>query len=81
MADKIGRNAPCPCGSGKKYKNCCMNKAQTMPLYQKLLIGVIVAVLAVGVFRMFVTFRSMEPGSGTGPGPGKVWSEEHQHWH
>lgn len=20
---KIGRNAPCPCGSGKKYKNCC----------------------------------------------------------
>lgn len=22
----IGRNDPCPCGSGKKYKNCCMNK-------------------------------------------------------
>lgn len=21
---KIGRNAPCPCGSGKKFKNCCM---------------------------------------------------------
>jgi SWIM/SEC-C metal-binding protein len=21
----IGRNAPCPCGSGKKYKHCCMN--------------------------------------------------------
>lgn len=21
--DKIGRNAPCPCGSGKKYKQCC----------------------------------------------------------
>ena len=20
---KIGRNAPCPCGSGKKYKRCC----------------------------------------------------------
>ena len=20
---KIGRNSPCPCGSGKKYKNCC----------------------------------------------------------
>jgi len=20
---KIPRNAPCPCGSGKKYKNCC----------------------------------------------------------
>jgi preprotein translocase subunit SecA len=24
---KLGRNAPCPCGSGKKYKNCC-GKAQ-----------------------------------------------------
>lgn len=23
---KIGRNAPCPCGSGKKYKYCCMSK-------------------------------------------------------
>lgn len=23
---KVGRNAPCPCGSGKKYKNCCGNK-------------------------------------------------------
>ncbi len=22
---KIGRNAPCPCGSGKKYKHCCMD--------------------------------------------------------
>ncbi len=23
---KLGRNDPCPCGSGKKYKKCCMNK-------------------------------------------------------
>jgi hypothetical protein len=23
-APKIGRNAPCPCGSGKKYKQCCL---------------------------------------------------------
>ncbi|PCI50029.1 MAG: hypothetical protein COB51_03555 [Moraxellaceae bacterium] len=22
---KIGRNAPCPCGSGKKYKHCCLS--------------------------------------------------------
>jgi uncharacterized protein YecA (UPF0149 family) len=20
---KVGRNEPCPCGSGKKYKRCC----------------------------------------------------------
>ncbi len=24
--EKTGRNAPCPCGSGKKYKKCCLNK-------------------------------------------------------
>ena len=24
---KIGRNDPCPCGSGKKYKNCCGKNA------------------------------------------------------
>ncbi|MHC4946545.1 MAG: YecA family protein, partial [Planctomycetota bacterium] len=24
--DKVGRNAPCPCGSGKKYKKCCLGK-------------------------------------------------------
>ncbi|TWU19071.1 preprotein translocase subunit SecA [Allorhodopirellula heiligendammensis] len=23
---RIGRNSPCPCGSGKKYKSCCMRK-------------------------------------------------------
>jgi len=23
---KIGRNEPCPCGSGKKYKKCCLQK-------------------------------------------------------
>jgi membrane protein implicated in regulation of membrane protease activity len=23
---KVGRNAPCPCGSGKKYKFCCLTK-------------------------------------------------------
>ncbi len=23
---KVGRNDPCPCGSGRKYKNCCLGK-------------------------------------------------------
>jgi hypothetical protein len=25
---KIGRNIPCPCGSGKKYKHCCLARVQ-----------------------------------------------------
>lgn len=27
---KIGRNDPCPCGSGKKYKKCCMGKERIL---------------------------------------------------
>lgn len=27
-AGSVGRNDPCPCGSGKKYKECCMGKDQ-----------------------------------------------------
>ncbi len=27
---KIGRNTPCPCGSGKKYKRCCQLKDEEM---------------------------------------------------
>ncbi|NGX42932.1 MAG: hypothetical protein K940chlam7_01221 [Chlamydiae bacterium] len=26
MTSKVGRNDPCPCGSGKKYKQCCWKK-------------------------------------------------------
>ena len=29
---KIRRNDPCPCGSGKKYKKCCLNKTEEQQL-------------------------------------------------
>jgi len=32
---KIGRNAPCPCGSGKKYKRCCLPKHNATPSSEK----------------------------------------------
>lgn len=33
MNEKIGRNDPCPCGSGKKYKQCCLkNSSAGRPL-------------------------------------------------
>ena len=28
---KVGRNDPCPCGSGKKYKKCCIGKPEITP--------------------------------------------------
>ena len=27
VGKKVGRNEPCPCGSGKKYKKCCGREA------------------------------------------------------
>ena len=36
MNKKLGRNDPCPCGSGKKYKKCCLgNSRNEVPLPQK----------------------------------------------
>jgi tetratricopeptide (TPR) repeat protein len=33
VENKIGRNDPCPCGSGKKYKKCCLNSANGKKAY------------------------------------------------
>jgi hypothetical protein len=30
---KIGRNDPCPCGSGKKFKKCCLNRSRQGGLF------------------------------------------------
>src|SRR6185437_13113496 len=31
LTTKIGRNDPCPCGSGKKYKRCCIGNKNPRP--------------------------------------------------
>ena len=44
MSERAGRNDPCPCGSGKKYKKCCYQKDQgkgTTPALTKRAIKVI----------------------------------------
>jgi len=32
MSSKTGRNDPCPCGSGQKYKRCCLARAEAARL-------------------------------------------------
>lgn len=40
MGEKIGRNEPCPCGSGKKYKKCCgQNESIDFSLPEDMLTG------------------------------------------
>ncbi len=32
QSERVGRNQPCPCGSGKKFKFCCSQKAKVLSL-------------------------------------------------
>ena len=71
---KAGRNDPCPCGSGRKYKKCCELKGTRRTSYT-LLIAVGGAVLA-AIIIAFAQFTSDRENV-----PGRVWSAEHGHYH
>jgi len=43
----ISRNAPCPCGSGKKYKHCCLGKPIALARGKRRLIAVLAMVAVV----------------------------------
>jgi hypothetical protein len=35
MFTMVGRNEPCPCGSGRKYKKCCLSKHEEEELLRQ----------------------------------------------
>ena len=74
---KVGRNDPCPCGSGVKYKRCCALKGDVLidsPRKSPSLRWVLIAVLVVGG-AVALSFGGQDSGSNL------VWSAEHGHWH
>jgi hypothetical protein len=74
----IGRNEPCPCGSGLKYKRCCALKKGKASLGSRVTLSLIGLMLLGGA--LFMLFSLDELGSGSVV-PTRVWSEEHGHWH
>jgi hypothetical protein len=74
----VGRNAPCPCGSGKKYKRCCISKSRKTSLGGWVTLSAVGLMLAAGAIIMFSSFKHLDDEP---TGPRKVWSEEHGHWH
>jgi hypothetical protein len=66
-----GRNDPCPCGSGKKFKQCCSSKQHrpSRALVAMLIAGVILAIIV-------IVSIARRPSSS-----GQVWSPEHGHYH
>ncbi len=74
---RVGRNDPCSCGSGKKFKKCCeakvgRSRGATMMavLVGLILVGGLAAVVA--NFTTDVTHTAKSSG---------VWSPEHGHYH
>jgi len=84
---EVGRNDPCPCGSGKKYKNCHQKLESTKGSRNKTyLIGLIVLIFIIIAIANLIIDLKQSKGSTSarpdGPAPaGKVWSEEHGHYH
>jgi hypothetical protein len=91
-----GRNDACPCGSGKKFKNCCVDKGSGISKGLLLLIAAVVTIAAIGIVPFVLGDREEGETRSTlagpapvarrtpqpGPAPaGKVWSPEHGHWH
>ncbi len=64
MSSQIGRNDPCPCGSGKKYKNCCYKRGVLVSKkgQNKVALGV-VAVVAVIAGIVSISKLSSSPTS------------------
>lgn len=71
---KVGRNELCPCGSGKKYKQCCERKARQVG------VGTRIALIALaGAIAAAVLFGIVSRDESAGPN--RVWSPEHGHYH
>ena len=73
---KVGRNEACPCGSGRKFKQCCEAKAERMSLTMWLAAAGVAGVIVAGIVLGMSSFHT-----DAGPGAGRVWSEEHGHYH
>lgn len=78
MSDSPGRNDPCHCGSGRKYKNCCLERDNST-INSKFGIGALVIVVILGLWFL----GSALSGGDDTPDcpPGQNWSQSHQHCH
>ena len=79
MSTTPGRNDPCPCGSGKKYKRCCYGEGRlaTTPT-SKVAMIVVGSVLLLGL--VFVIISLVTSGGSACP-PGQVFDPAHGHCH
>lgn len=70
---KVGRNDACPCGSGKKFKQCCESKG-TGGTQSRIILVLIAAAIVAAILAGF-------SNRGSSSNVGRVWSAEHGHYH
>ena len=71
---RAGRNDPCPCGSGKKYKHCHAGHAGALTVWQRIGLALVAAAVVGGLVLAFSNRSHRAAPSG-------VWSAEHGHYH
>ncbi|MDX1393100.1 MAG: SEC-C metal-binding domain-containing protein [Gemmatimonadota bacterium] len=81
MSSTIGRNDPCHCGSGRKYKHCCQGTSPSAPTTtsSKAIMYVVGGVVLLGL--VFMTISLVGGGGGQACPPGQSWSAAHGHCH
>ena len=72
---KTGRNEPCPCGSGKKFKNCHEGKTSSARSSRVLMVVVGAAMLA-AIAAGVASFTGERRAAGA-----RVWDPVHGHYH
>lgn len=80
MSSDPGRNQPCPCGSGAKYKNCCLGVESwygDWSLSTLVVAVILIAALVLGALSFFGDGGGGQPDCP----PGQVWSAAHGHCH
>ena len=68
-----GRNDPCPCGSGRKFKHCCALKQERISRLSLIAIGGAIAAVIVVLYYSFTGDQSA--------GSRRVWDPDHGHYH
>ena len=74
---KAGRNDPCPCGSGKKFKRCCtVETIRSHWVRNTLLALLLLAGVTLVAAALFERTRDYDPQA-----QGGRWCPTHQTWH
>jgi uncharacterized protein YecA (UPF0149 family) len=61
-----GRNEPCHCGSGKKYKHCHALKADKTPLSTRIVVSLVALMLLIGAITALRSIDNLDDDP-TGP--------------